>query len=261
MDLRHGAGDGRCRRSRARAPGSATRTLLADRARRARARSSSARRSASACPAGSGAWYALYSFAPRLEVLNGMLQSLIGLDTYADADRRPARRRRCSSQGDAHRARADRRLRHRRLVALQPLGGRVPARRPTSTTTRSTATSPAASAGSPRPSPYCTAADNFTRYLQRGSAARRRSAPLPLRRAAGAACGSTSRSRRSAASGSRVASRRAHVPLDERAASPAASTTSAGCRRACKRERTYDYSLFARDLAGNTRIARAARSG
>jgi hypothetical protein len=34
-------------------------------------------------PAGSGAWYALYSFAPTLEVLNGMLQSLIGLKTYA----------------------------------------------------------------------------------------------------------------------------------------------------------------------------------
>jgi hypothetical protein len=32
--------------------------------------------------AGSGAWYALYSFAPRLEVLNGMLQALIGLDAY-----------------------------------------------------------------------------------------------------------------------------------------------------------------------------------
>jgi hypothetical protein len=29
-----------------------------------------------------GSWYALYSFAPRLYVLNGMLQSLIGLDTY-----------------------------------------------------------------------------------------------------------------------------------------------------------------------------------
>src|SRR6185312_14472945 len=34
-------------------------------------------------PAGTGAWYALYSFAPGLEVLNGMLQSLIGLHTYA----------------------------------------------------------------------------------------------------------------------------------------------------------------------------------
>jgi hypothetical protein len=33
-------------------------------------------------PVGSRAWYALYSFAPRLQVLNGMLQSLIGLDTY-----------------------------------------------------------------------------------------------------------------------------------------------------------------------------------
>jgi hypothetical protein len=34
--------------------------------------------------AGTGAWYALYSFDPRLEVLNAMLQSLIGLKTYAD---------------------------------------------------------------------------------------------------------------------------------------------------------------------------------
>jgi hypothetical protein len=33
-------------------------------------------------PDSSGAWYALYSFAPRLEVLNGMLQALIGLDAY-----------------------------------------------------------------------------------------------------------------------------------------------------------------------------------
>jgi hypothetical protein len=34
-------------------------------------------------PAGrGGAWYALYSFAPHLNVLNGMLQSLIGLDAY-----------------------------------------------------------------------------------------------------------------------------------------------------------------------------------
>jgi hypothetical protein len=34
-------------------------------------------------PAGEGAWYALYSFAPSLEVLNGMLQSLVGLKTFA----------------------------------------------------------------------------------------------------------------------------------------------------------------------------------
>jgi hypothetical protein len=33
-------------------------------------------------PRAGGSWYALYSFAPRLYVLNGMLQSLIGLDTY-----------------------------------------------------------------------------------------------------------------------------------------------------------------------------------
>jgi len=34
-------------------------------------------------PAGKGAWYALYSFAPRTEVLNGMLQALSGLKTFA----------------------------------------------------------------------------------------------------------------------------------------------------------------------------------
>jgi hypothetical protein len=33
-------------------------------------------------PVGTRAWYALYSFAPRLNVLNGMLQALIGLNTY-----------------------------------------------------------------------------------------------------------------------------------------------------------------------------------
>jgi hypothetical protein len=35
-------------------------------------------------PFPNGAWYALYSFNPRLEVLNAMLQSLIGVKTYAD---------------------------------------------------------------------------------------------------------------------------------------------------------------------------------
>jgi hypothetical protein len=34
-------------------------------------------------PFPNGAWYALYSFSPRLEVLNAMLQSLIGVKTYA----------------------------------------------------------------------------------------------------------------------------------------------------------------------------------
>jgi hypothetical protein len=35
-------------------------------------------------PSGSGAWYALYSFDPHLNVLNGMLQAINGLRVYAD---------------------------------------------------------------------------------------------------------------------------------------------------------------------------------
>lgn len=35
-------------------------------------------------PSGSGAWYALYSFAPGQKVLNGFIQSLIGLWDYRD---------------------------------------------------------------------------------------------------------------------------------------------------------------------------------
>ena len=38
-----------------------------------------------------GTHYAIYSFAPDLRVLNGFLQSLIGLYDYARLDRRPAR--------------------------------------------------------------------------------------------------------------------------------------------------------------------------
>jgi len=50
--------------------------------------------------AGQGAWYALYSFAPRLYVLNGMLQSLIGLNSYVSYSG-DQRARGLFDQGDA----------------------------------------------------------------------------------------------------------------------------------------------------------------
>ena len=82
------------------------------------ARSSAGPRAGCGSPQSSDDWYALYSFAPRMNVLNGMLQAVNGLRTYAeiagDSGRGGSSRR--ATDG----ARQDRRLRHRRLVALQP---------------------------------------------------------------------------------------------------------------------------------------------
>ena len=71
----------RCRRSRGRAHDSATRSLLQIASEGVAAFERSTPTGVRVAAA-DGAWYALYSFAPRLEVLNGMLQSLIGLDAY-----------------------------------------------------------------------------------------------------------------------------------------------------------------------------------
>ena len=72
------------------------------RGRRARARapSSAARRRACASPQGADDWYALYSFAPQLNVLNGMLQAVNGMRTYAEYRRRPDGAASCFEAGD-----------------------------------------------------------------------------------------------------------------------------------------------------------------
>ena len=56
-------------------------------------------------PQGRSDWYALYSFAPRLNVLNGMLQAVNGLRTYAEYHRRPGGRRLFGAGDRAARAR------------------------------------------------------------------------------------------------------------------------------------------------------------
>ncbi len=90
-------------------------------------------------PDGQGVHYAQYSFWPSLRILNGFVQSLVGLYDVAQTDRRPARRaavrRRASC---AARARGPG-VRHRRLVAL--LARRDHARVRPAATTRCCATS------------------------------------------------------------------------------------------------------------------------
>ena len=89
----------------------------ADRPAGARHLQDEARRPASACPRAHGDHYAIYSFAPGLRVLNGFIQSLVGLYDYARLSKDPLGtaavpgRRAGSARGDAD-------LRHRRLVAV-----------------------------------------------------------------------------------------------------------------------------------------------
>jgi D-glucuronyl C5-epimerase-like protein len=217
--------------------------------------------------AGSGAWYALYSFAPRLYVLNGMLQSLIGLNTYVSYSG-DERARTLLGQGDGA-ARA-------RIAGYDTGAWSLYSRFP----------------GRPGPeadlnyhklnrdfsrrlcnaieaSEYCGAADNFSRYLREppelGS---HRAVPAPasggrgvkfrftlskvgrvgivvteekppaVSAAGGSAAGSSAVKSRTYLSTSAPFSRGGHF---FRWVPPRLSA-----------ERTYAYKLFARDLAGNS---------
>ena len=119
-----------CRRWRARPRGCGGRPTCC-RSPSARWRCSSADAEGVRVPAESGDHYAIYSFAPGLRVLNGFIQSLIGLLRLRAAVRRPARRRavRGRRAGGAPRGPA---LRHRRLVAVlaRQLDARVRPRLP-----------------------------------------------------------------------------------------------------------------------------------
>jgi hypothetical protein len=198
--------------------------------------------------AGSGAWYALYSFAPRLYVLNGMLQALIGLDSYRvfagdqrgtalfDQGDRVARARIPSYDTGAWS------LYSRGTIAA---GGEANlnyhtlnrdfARRLCRITTAQ---------------PYCSAADNFSRYLKEEPRLRP-SGPAPAPAVAG-------RGVRFHFTLSKIG----RVGITVRAKGRTYLSTSALFTRGrhffrwvpprSTRERTYDYALFARDLAGNT---------
>jgi hypothetical protein len=199
-------------------------------------------------PAGTGAWYALYSFAPGLEVLNGMLQSLIGLHTYATLTG-DARGMGLFGQGDET-ARA-------RIGSYDTgawsLYSRSGARAGAEANlnyhilNRDFARRLCKLTGS---EPYCKAAENFTRYLSEDPKLDP-AGPVPAPARAG-------RGVRFYFSLSKVG----RVGITVSSQGKTYLSTSAGFSRGrryfrwvpprLRSERTYDYKLFARDLAGNT---------
>ena len=240
----------RCRRSRAARSGSTT-PLYLEVAKRALGAFERGTPTGVRSPQGQGDWYPLYSFAPKLNVLNGMLQAVNG-HAHLRGDRRRLGRAAAVRGRRSRGAGAD-------LRATTPAPGRSTAARAASraprrasTTTRSTATSRATSAGRRDAEPTARRRTTSRAYLKEdptaGSGARRsRTGPGRQGRAS-----SASSCRRSGAWASPCAPAATHVPRRPARRSRTASATSAGCRRASKRERTYTYTLFARDLAGNT---------
>jgi hypothetical protein len=199
-------------------------------------------------PAGEGAWYALYSFAPSLEVLNGMLQSLIGLKTYA------------TLTGDA------------RGGALFDQGHRVARQRIGAYDTGAWSLY-SRSSGRPgaeanlnyhtlnrdfsrrlctltKDDAYCTAAGNFSRYLREDPTLEPFApSPAPARGGRGVRFHFTL---------SKVA--RAGITVKSSTGRTYLSTSASFARGKryfrwvpprLRGEHTYDYTLFARDLAGN----------
>jgi hypothetical protein len=200
-----------------------------------------------------GAWYPLYSFAPRLEVLNGMLQALIGLDTYRtltgdprgtalfDAGNAVARARigaydtgawSLYSRSSGHDG-AEANLNYHTL-------NRDFARRLCKITSAA---------------PYCTAADHFTRYLKEDPSLEPFGpTPAPARAGRGVRFYFTL---------SKVG--RVGITVRAEGGGRIYLSTSAPFSRGkhsfrwipprSAGERTYEYSLFAKDLAGNSRSA------
>jgi hypothetical protein len=195
-----------------------------------------------------GAWYPLYSFSPSLEVLNGMLQALIGLDTYrtltGDA--------RGTALFDAGNAVAQARIGAYDTGAwslYSRSNGRDGAEANLNyhTLNRDFARRLCKITSAER---YCTAAANFTRYLKEDPTLEPFApAPAPARAGRGMRFHFT-------------LSKVGRVGITVRAGGRVYLSTSAPFSRGkhsfrwipprSASERTYDYSLFAKDLAGNT---------
>jgi hypothetical protein len=205
-------------------------------------------------PTRSGAWYALYSFAPQLNVLNGMLQSLIGLNTYAaySGDRRAGE---LFSQGDAVvRARIQSYDTGAWSLYSRSFGrpgaeaslnyhilNRDFARRLCEAT---------------HAEQYCAAADDFDRYLHEGPTLEPFGpAPAPARAGRGlhfyftlskvGRVGITVKGEAGPSGGARTY-------LSTSAGFPRGRHYFAWVPARRRREHTYEYKLFARDLPGNT---------
>jgi hypothetical protein len=202
-------------------------------------------------PATSGAWYALYSFAPRLEVLNGMLQSLIGLDTYRTLTG-DARAAGLFEQGDA--------LAKARIASYDTGAWSLYSRsgnRPGAeadlnyhTLNRDFARRLCRITNA---APYCVAADSFSRYLKE----------QPELRPFGPAPAPAIAARRVRFYFTLSKVSRVGIIVHAGSSGRTYLSTSAQFGRGRRFfrwvppragvERTYGYTLFARDLAGNTR--------
>ena len=212
-------------------------------------------------PQSAGDWYALYSFAPRLYVLNGHLQAVNGMRTYAEfapADTAAVER---FSAGDVAAQGAHCELRHGRMVALlaavleagpggerqlphaqprlrpQPLprDRRCPCTAPHPTTSRSTSSRT-------RPSTRTSAVPS--------PAVAGKGVQVPVQALEG-------RPRRD-----RRALRRQDLPVHQRSFQHGERYIRWIPPRVSD-ERTYTYTLFAKDLVGNTSSAdgRGPREG
>jgi hypothetical protein len=201
---------------------------------------------------GAGDWYALYSFNPRLYVLNGHLQAVNGLRTYAEyapADAAAADRFRA---GDiAAKAR----------IASFDTGAWSLYSRPAwdpgpeaslnyHTLNRDFARNLCKGTSDPA---YCDAADHFTQYLKQDpTVAPHRAAPSP------ATAGRGVKFRFNLSKVGRVG---LVVRQDGKTYLSTSGYFAHGERYIrwvpprVKNERTYTYTLFARDLAGNTSSA------
>ena len=122
-------------------------------------------------PAGDGTHYAQYSFEPGLRILNGFVQSLVGLYDYAPPG---GRRARAGAVRDRRGARPRRRCR-----PTTPAPGRCTRAgrsraSPTSATTRCCATSSSSLCNRTKLETYCGAVDRFTAYLRHAAGGRAR---------------------------------------------------------------------------------------
>jgi hypothetical protein len=199
-------------------------------------------------PAGNGAWYALYSFAPSLEVLNGMLQSLVGLKTFATltGDLRAAA---LFDEGDRV-ARARVSLYDTGAWSLYSRSGGRPGAEANlnyHTLNRDFARNLCKLTSADA---YCSAADRFTKYLREDPTLDPFGpVPAPARGGRGVRFNFT-------------LSKISRVGITVTGGGRTYLSTSGSFSRGkryfrwvpprLRTERTYDYKLFARDLAGNT---------
>jgi D-glucuronyl C5-epimerase-like protein len=202
-------------------------------------------------PQSNGDWYALYSFAPKLYVLNGHLQAVNGLRTDAELTGDAAVQERFSA-GDAA---------ARQRIASFDTGAWSLYSRPSwvtgpeanlnyHTLNRDFARNLCKGTGD---AAYCNAADDFTRYLKEDPTLDpQRAVPSP----AVGGRGVRFRFR---------LSKIGRVGVVVRAAGRTYLSTSASFPRGeryirwvaprLRTERTYEYTLYARDLAGNSSSA------